>query len=96
MTTCLSPSVAFDDPDHNCPPWVRLSWPRSLGSLAAQSDMKKYHYCAEVGGKLIDCPDIPRLARETGLDRHALRLVFKRHGVEGRAVDGILVWRVVE
>jgi len=94
MTTCLAPSS--NDTRHACPIYNRLTLNMGIGKLAAQSDMKKYHYCAEMGGIVIDCPDIPRLARETGLDRHALRLVFKRHGAEGRAVDGILVWRVVE
>lgn len=64
-----------------------------IGRLAAQSDIKKYHYCAEMGGIVIDCPDIPKLAKETGLDRHALRLVFKRHGDEGRFIEGVPVWR---
>lgn len=96
MSPCLAPSVAYDDPRHNCPAWMRLSIPLSLGSLAAQSDIKKYHYCAEVNGRVIDCPDIPRLARETGLDRHALRLVFKRHGDEGRFIEGVPVWRKCE
>lgn len=94
MTVCLAPSST--DPRHACPLYNRLTLNMAIGKLAAQSDCRKYHYCAEVGGKVLDCPDIPRLARETGLDRNALRLVFKRHGTEGRAVDGILVWRAVE